>query len=133
MSTQAAKIQIASSTPGTTGITTSFDATKGIPIIIPSYLTGRFFGELKALWIYVTATSGTPTAATMRLTKEADGDLALITDTESIISYGITTTTTGSSVWRFDIDIAIDQQMLYAFFKTDTGTFTVDKITLTYR
>ncbi len=133
MSTQAAKIQIASSTPGTTGITTSFDATKGIPIIIPSYLTGRFFGELKALWIYVTATAGTPTAATMRLTKEADGDLALITDTESIISYGITTTTTGSSVWRFDIDIAIDQQMLYAFFKTDTGTFTVDKITLTYR
>ena len=133
MSTQAAKIQIASSSPNITGITTSFNAAKGIPITIPSYLSGRFFGELKALWIYVTATSGAPTTATMRLTKEADGDLSLVTDTDSIISYGLTSTSTGSSVWRFDLDIAIDQQILYAFIKTDTGTLTVDKITLTYR
>ncbi len=133
MSTQATKIQSATATPNIAGVSSSFDPSKGVALSIPFYLQGRFFGELKTLWVYMTKTGGDPTAATMRLCKEPDGDLALVTDTESIISFGLTSTTAGTSVWRFDIDVVIEQEMLYFYLKTDTGTITINKVVLTYR
>jgi len=85
--------------------------------------------KLGALYIHVDTIAGAPTGITVRLTRDAAGDNAVIGDTTATLSLGVTTATAGYVTYKLDVpyfhtasDVA--DGVLYLFFKTNVAAST---------
>jgi hypothetical protein len=88
-------------------------------------------GTLSALWIYGDSLSSA-NSLTVRVTEDAEGDRCIIGDTQVGFSTGITTSTMTSSVIKIEIEVA-DTWPAKVWVKTDTGTFNVREVKITWR
>ena len=108
-----------------------FDASKYHELSMPFFLENIFRGRIDGLWVWAESVTSTE-AITMRLSEDSAGDKIIVTDTESTMSKGLTTTTKGSSVWSLSLDIAIPSDKIYLHAKTDAGTITITGVLLTW-
>jgi hypothetical protein len=115
-----------------TSVSTSYDtAKKGtLALQMPSGFPLHF--HLEGVFVQMSSLASSPTKLTMRLCTDSGGDEAIVTGTESTIEVGVTTSTDGSAIYAIDIDYIFESDTVYAFFKTDTGSVSIDKIELTY-
>jgi hypothetical protein len=86
----------------------------------------RFFGVVNGLEVLLTGDAA-PTKCTVRVTKDAAGDVVIVPDTEATMVAGVTTSTTKSAAYRVDIPIRQDlgsagNKVLYVFVKVDAVT-----------
>lgn len=80
---------------------------------------------LGALYVSVDGISGAPTAITVRICADADGDITLVGDTTASISTGMTTATNGNITIKLDIPIYLAfGSTVYVFWKTDVAAST---------
>ena len=96
----------------------------------------HFSGRLSSLAIDCKAIGGTVDTLTIRMTSDPAGDKCIVSDTEADISIcrGLTTNTEASIFYKLDIDWVMPlSESLYIFYKTNTGTLTVDKATMVWR
>ena len=94
---------------------------------------GRSVCRLSGLYITVSTIAGGATALTMRLCRDAAGDVSVIGDTAATFSTGVTTATIGTVSFKIDVDyVYAASNKLFLFFKTDAGTCTVTNISLTW-
>lgn len=89
---------------------------------------GRFKGRIETIIVRVKSMSTTPITLTLKGCCDAAGDYVWFPDTGGEIATGVTTSTTGSAVYSFNLPLKqfFDSDTLYLFFKTDTGTVTID-------
>ena len=113
------------------GVGSAFNAAKRNELVLTS---GSFLGRLNGIVIGVSSMSAgpAPTTLTMRITEDAAGDRCIVTDTDSSISVGLTTATSGTADYRADIDLSVLGGTVYVFCKTNTGTCTIDSVTITW-
>ena len=92
---------------------------------------------LGALYLHVDTIAGAPTGITVRLTRDAAGDNAVIGDTTATLSLGVTTATAGNVTYKLDVPYfnevsGTPDGVLYLFFKTNVvgSTCNVKRIEL---
>ena len=74
-----------------------------------------------------------PTSVVVRITKDSNGDECIVPDTSGSLSTGLTTATDATAVYEIGLpylDTASSAASFYLFFKTDSGTLTVDSADL---
>ena len=119
------------SVTGTDSVLTSFSAS----VVHAHTLTSggftpssRYLGVVNGLEIRITG-SASPATVTIRVCKDAAGDIAVVPDTTANLVAGITTATTKSATFKIDLPIEQDQgaagnTTLYVFAKVDSATGT---------
>lgn len=88
--------------------------------------------RLSALFVHVNTIAAGCNALTVRLTRDAAGNQPWIGDTTATISTGITTATQGAVTVKLDVNYVNNDGILYAHFRTNAGTCTVDQVELTW-
>jgi len=118
---------------GVSGVSTSFDTNKVLPIDMDMYPPEQAFeGYLSLIVVQVSNISAT-TKITLRVCRDSEGDECIITDTESVLFRGLTTTSKGSAIFSLNAFVKVgDSPNLYAFVKSDTGSYDVDYIEMVY-
>ena len=82
-----------------------------------------FGGHLGSAFVYLNTVAGGATKLTLKLTRDAAGDEAVVTSTQGDIEAGVTTAADGSLAIKIDIPWVFgDGTALYPFFKLDAGT-----------
>lgn len=94
--------------------------------------TGRGVARLSALYVFVDTIAGGATQLTVRLTRDLAGDVPVIPDTTATITTGVTTATSGSCVYKIDVDYVHANDNLFCWIKTNAGTCTVFRLELTW-
>jgi hypothetical protein len=92
----------------------------------------RGVASLSGLYVFVNTMAAGATALTVRLTRDLAGDIPVIPDTTATITTGVTTATTGSCVFKIDVDYSHSDDSLYCWIKTNAGTCTVYRLELTW-
>ena len=115
-----------------TSVGTSYDTAKKATLALqqPANFPLRF--HLEGVFVQMSSLASSPTKLTMKLTTVSGGDLAIVTATQSDIDTGVTTATDGSAIYKIDLDYIFESDTVYLFFKTDTGTVSIDSVELTY-
>ncbi len=114
-------------------VTNAFDAANHGFIDVDFGFASQFSVKLSGLWVSCESISaGALKTITMRICTDDQGQNIVIPDTDGDISKGLTDSTKGFAVYKIDLNIALDVEKLYFFFKCNTGTTTVAKIKLTY-
>jgi len=94
--------------------------------------TQPFEGYLSLIVCQVSNISAT-TKITMRVCRDAEGDQMIITDTDSDLYRGLTTSSKGSAIFALNAYVKVGgSPNLYAFLKSDTGSFDLDYIEMIY-
>ena len=83
----------------------------------------HFFGVVNGIEVLLTG-DATPTKCTIRVTKDAAGDVVIVPDVEATLVGGVTTAATKSAVYRVDLPIRQDlspagNKTLHLFVKVD--------------
>lgn len=94
--------------------------------------SGRGVARLSALYVFVNTIVAPATQLTVRLTRDLAGDIPVIPDTTATITTGVTTATSGSCVYKIDVDYLHTDDNLYCWIKTNGGTCTVYRLELTW-
>lgn len=95
---------------------------------IPTF--GSFRSSIQSLYIYVDTLNGVsnPPLITLKATTDSDGDIIWFPDTNAEIATGITNTTKGTAVYKFQLPISIMcSDDVFLFFKLDAGTCRIVK------
>lgn len=87
--------------------------------------------RLSALTLNVDNIAGA-TGLTVRLTRDAAGDVIVIPDTTATFSTGITTASRAGIVIKLDVDYKHTDSILWCHFKTTGGTCNVRTIEFTW-
>lgn len=89
--------------------------------------------KLGTLYLHVDTIAGAPTGITVRLCRDAAGNIPVIGDTTATLSLGVTTATEGNVTIKIDSVYSYTDSDLYIFFKTNVAasTCTVKSIELT--
>lgn len=120
---------------------TSFDAadvhTHDLTGDLPAFKgAGLYHGMVDAIFVKLTSAS-TPTKVTIRLCLDANGDEAVVPDTEANLVAGITTAATKCAVFSVGIPIVqlfdATRRNLFLFAKVDSGTATFAQSVITWR
>jgi len=121
------------SSSSVSGVSTSFDIAKRIDIDMDMFPPEQpFEGFLSLIVVQVSSISAT-TKVTLRISRDEDGDEMIITDTDSVLFRGVTTASKGSAIFALNCFVKVgDSPNLYAFVKSDTGSFDVDYIEIVY-
>ena len=115
------------------GVSSTMDVNKKIDVDLDFNFRSVFNRILRGLWIRVSSATSSPTAMTIRLSEDSSCDKIIIPDTDSSISFGLTTTSSGAAVYSIDMRyVSSEAEKLYLFLNTDTGTVNIDSVTLTY-
>ena len=124
------RVTSSSSVPG---VSTSFDIAKRIDIDMDMFPPEQpFEGFLSLIVVQVSSISAT-TKVTLRISRDEAGDEMIITDTDSVLFRGVTTASKGSAIFALNCFVKVgDSPNLYAFVKSDTGSFDVDYIEIVY-
>jgi len=88
----------------------------------------RFKGRIETIIVRVTNMTSNPTSLFVTGACDEDGDYIWFPETEAEISEAITTNNTGSAVYEYKLPVKhfFDSNTMYLFFRTNTGTLTVD-------
>jgi hypothetical protein len=120
-------------TTDVTAVASTYDANKqhAHPLYVTneSIDTGsRFKGRIETIIVRVTNMTSSPTSIFVTGACDSDGDYIWFPETEAEISTGITTNTTGSAVYEYKLPVKhfFDSNTMYLFFRTNTGTVTID-------
>ena len=115
-----------------TSVGNTYDAAKKATLVLnmPSGFPLNF--HLSAVYVQMSSLNSNPTKLSVKISTDSGGDESIMTGTESTIEAGVTTATDGSAIYKLDVDYVFDSPTIYAFFKADTGTVSIDKIELTY-
>lgn len=92
----------------------------------------RGVARLSGLYVFVNTMAAGATSLTVRLTRDLAGDIPVIPDTTANITTGVTTPTSGSCVFKIDVDYSHTDDNLYCWIKTNAGTCTVYRLELTW-
>ena len=127
---------IDATTTGSVAINNDFDVSKKIPIDLrfPGRTT-RFIGKISMITVFCENLSAVskPTQLTIALFKDSTCDQALITDTTALISYGLTTFTKGSAIYKLDgIGSMNSGDDCYLVCKTNQGSCDVYESCITW-
>ena len=117
---------------GITGITDTMDVNNYILLDLDFNYVQAFSGIFKNLWIRCSNIHASTTAITMRITTDQAGDNILSTNTASAISFGLTSSTSGTAAWLLDITWISRIEKVYVFLEADHGTFDFEEAILTY-
>ena len=85
--------------------------------------------KLGTLYLHVDTIAGAPTGITVRLCRDAAGDIPVIGDTTATLSLGVTTATEGNVTYKLDVPYShtvssVAEGTLYVFFKTNVAAST---------
>lgn len=94
--------------------------------------SGRGVARLSGLYVFVNTIAAGATQLTVRLTRDLNGDIPVIPDTTATITTGVTTATSGSCVYKIDVDYLHSDDNIYCWIKTNAGTCTVYRLELTW-
>ena len=115
-------------------IGSSYNLGKRIDIDMNMFPPSQHFEGYLSLIVLQCSNINASTKITMRLCRDVEGDQMIITDTQSDIYTGITTTTKGSAIFALNAFVKVGHAGdLYVFLKTDTGTFDLDFVEMTYQ
>jgi len=126
------------STTTITGIGTSYDPTKGLEVdlnFVPR--TAVFLAKVSLVQVFLSNLSGssTPTKLTISISEDQQGDQFFLTDTQSTIQAGLTTSTDGTALYMLDVIVTMSNDLTdkcYVFFKVDQGSCDIQKVTITW-
>ena len=113
-------------------VSSSWAAGTRATLSVDSTYPAEFSGNLQALYVIVSAIFGAA-SLTMRLTTDTAADVILIPDSTATLSTGLTTAAKGAAVWKIALDATLPDNVVYAYFKSDAGTLTVDSVKLVYQ
>ena len=115
-------------------VSSSFSAARKNTIALDVFPSGsNFKGWLHGLVVNVSSIASSPTKLTFRIGTNPDGDSDMVvTDFEGELFTGITTATEGAVSYRINLLTGFTGSTLYIFWKTDTGTCTVDNVKLSW-
>lgn len=115
------------------GISNGFDIAKIITIDMNMFPPEQPFEGFLSLIVVQVSNIQSATKLTLRVCRDDGGDAMIITDTESVLYRGITTTSKGSAIFALNCFVKVgDSPNLYSFIKTDTGSVDVDYIEIVY-
>tara|TARA_A100001011_G_scaffold343037_1_gene377029 strand:+ start:146 stop:556 length:411 start_codon:yes stop_codon:yes gene_type:complete len=126
------------STTTITGIGTSYDPSKGLEVdlnFVPR--TAVFLAKVSLVQVFLSNLSGssTPTKLTISISEDQQGDQFFLTDTQSTIQAGLTTSTDGTALYMLDVIVTMSNDLTdkcYVFFKVDQGSCDIQKVTITW-
>ncbi len=115
------------------GIGTSFDKTKNhlhnLNAGHPTRISGqKFRGRLGTVFIQVTSIVSA-TKLTLKVTRDSDGDQAVVPSVEATIDTGLTTATSGCIAVDIDVPFADPggTDSMYLMLKVDAGSVTLNQ------
>jgi hypothetical protein len=115
------------------GVSTAFDIAKRISIDMDMFPPEQPFEGFLSLIVVQVSNIQSTTKVILRVSRDEEGDSMIITDTESVLYRGITTSSKGSAIFALNCFVKVgDSPNLYAFVKSDTGSFDVDYIEMVY-
>jgi hypothetical protein len=100
-----------------------------IDVMEDTYIPTKRY-KLGTLYLHVDTIAGAPTGITVRLTRDAAGDIPVIGDTTATLSLGVTTATEGNVTIKIDSVYAHTNTNLYIFFKTNVAASTCNVRTI---
>mgnify|MGYP003633516866 CR=1 FL=1 len=119
-----------------TGIGSSFDLTKVIKIDMGMFpLSAPLRSKISLITAQFSnmSTPTSPSTATIRICRDILGDHAVLTETDSSIFSGLTTSTKGTAIWSIEGNVCLDSNdYLYIFIKSNTGSFDVEYIEINW-
>lgn len=115
-------------------ITNSYASAKRVQFNLGMPFSGDAFrGKLQSLIVQVSSIASSATKVNFKIATDTGGDEIIIPDTSADIDTGITTAAKGATATRIDLDIGLlSGDTVYVFFKTDTGTCTIDQAFITW-
>lgn len=126
-------INLVESASQPTSIGTSYDLNKRISIDMDMFPPTQPYEGLLSLIIVQLQNINTATKLTLRICRDQAGDKMIITDTESDIYTGVTTSTNGTAIFELGAYVKLKTAGdLHCFLKTNTGTVDLDFIDITY-
>ena len=96
-------------------------------------VSGSAYIKPEMLIVQCSSTASSPTSLVIRITKDAAGDECIVPDTSGSLSFGLTTLSDATAVYEIGlpyVETASPAASFYLFFKTDTGTVTIDSADL---
>ena len=118
-----------------TSVGTSYATGKRHTLTLGSYPAGSpFRGRLGSITIQVSSIASSAAQVSFLMTTDAGGDEYFVSGELGALTTGVTTATDGGVAYNLDF-VATTQvnDTVYVFYKTNTGTVTVDKVTLTWQ
>ena len=118
-----------------TSVGTSYSTGKRHTLTLGSFPLGSpFRGRLGSVKIQVSSIASSAAQVSCLMTTDADGDKGFAEGKQGPLTTGLTTATDGWVVYVLDF-VATTQEndTIYVFYKTDTGTVTIDSVTLTWQ
>lgn len=118
---------------GATGISTTYNTTKAIPLQYTKFGTAQIAVYASMLEVQLSNISSV-TKLYATLSRDDSGDKIIMTETRTDIQLGLTTNTLGAGSYRLDVIVRdIQDKTLYLHVRTDTGTCDVSSAALTYQ
>lgn len=115
------------------GVSNAFELSKKIEIDMDMFPPEQPFEGFLSLIVVQVSSISAATKVTLRICRDDAGDEMIITDTDSVLFRGVTTTSKGSAIFALNSFVKVaDSPNLYAFVKSDTGSFDVDFIEIVY-
>ena len=114
-------------TTDATGIGTSFDASKDCVVEIKP-LNEHAYLRPEYLVVKLSYTSGSPTALTIRIATDANGDNTFFPDTQGTLSDALTASSVGTAAYSLQlpfVDTASAATSFFLFAKADAGTVSI--------
>mgnify|MGYP003136163272 FL=1 len=126
----------ARSTISIVGIDTDYDISKKVEIDLNfTPRTARFISHVSLIKCRLSNLSvvDKPTKLNVCITEDAEGDRMVLTTTETLIEYGITSANKGTAMIKIDGIISLDvADTVFLHAKTDQGTCDIDQVIITY-
>ena len=118
---------------GATGISTTYNTTKAIPLQYTKFGTAQIEVYASMLEVQLSNISSV-TKLYATLSRDDSGHKIIMTETRTDIQLGLTTNTLGAGSYRLDVIVRdIQDKTLYLHVRTDTGTCDVSSAALTYQ
>jgi len=118
-----------------TSVGTSYAIGKRHTLTLGSFPAGTpFSGRLGSVKIQISSLASSAAQVSFLMTTDAGGDEYFADGTLGPLTLGVTTATDGGVIYVLDF-VASTQvnDTVYVFYKTDTGTVTIDSVTLTWQ
>tara|TARA_R110002012_G_scaffold316472_2_gene531494 strand:- start:40 stop:465 length:426 start_codon:yes stop_codon:yes gene_type:complete len=87
-----------------------------------------FSGKLQGCVIGIKSVASSATKVTVKIAVVSDGTSVVVPDTEATIAFEVGSTTVGAIAISYDFVFCNADDQIHLFYKTDTGTCTVDSV-----
>jgi len=123
-----------SSTTDVAAVGTSYNAAKYSSVRLTTTADPTRVGAiLSGVYVKVKTIASSAAKLSIQISTDATGDNIIIPSSEADLSTGVTTATVGAAVYDLAIDYVSSSDQIYIWYKTDTGTVTVDSVEVSWR